>query len=174
METMIAAAWMVAVATRVTFGFEFSSAWGCAGYLVDAALCSAPLLRWLYLLIGRRLRFVHNALGVASVLVLVVAVRNVHEWQARSFLWRREALLLRQVDLLRDPANPAPASPLAFPVRVDRQPFRVYWPYADGGLGSAGLVWDPTATLVPDSRAFGESVVTTRHLWGPWFFCGFT
>jgi len=173
-EIMIAAAWMLAVAARITFGFELTAALGCAGYLLDAALCSAPLLRWLYLLIERRLRLAHHALSVAGVLLLVVAVRNVHEWQARSFLWRREASLLQQVDLLRDPANPAPASLLAFPVRVDRLPFRVYWPYANWGLGSAGLVWDPAATVARDSRAFGESLVTTRHLSGPWFFCGFT
>lgn len=173
-EIAIVAAWMAAVAARITFGFEFSSVLGRAANLVDAALCAAPLLRWLYLLIGRRLRWAHHALGVATALVVVVAVRNVHDWQARSFLWRREASLLQQVEVLRDPANPDPPSPLALPLRVDRVPFRVYWPYANWGLGSAGLVWDPTATLNRDSPAFGETVVSTQHLSGPWFFCGFT
>jgi hypothetical protein len=173
-EAVLVIAWVLAVALRITFGFELVSALGCAWLFADAALCLAPFGCWLFLLVERRLRPVHHVLSAAVLLVLVVAVRNVHEWEARSFLWRREASLLRQVDLLRHPTNAVPESPLWLPVRVDREPFRVYWPYSDYGLGSAGLVWDPAATVGRDSRAFGERIVTARHLTGPWFFCGFT
>ena len=40
-----------AVATRITFGFEIARTLGCAELAVDAALCLAPPLRWLYLVI---------------------------------------------------------------------------------------------------------------------------
>jgi hypothetical protein len=173
-QALLALAWLLAVALRLTFGFEVVSVLGCTTILVDAGLCIAPPFVWFFLVVERRVRWVHHAMLLAAVLVLAVAVRNVHEWQARSFLWRREATLLEQIDSLRDPTRVLPSSPLSRPLRVEREPFRVYWPCADHGLGSAGLVWDPAATLVLDANAFGESVIRVTHLSGPWFLCGFT
>jgi hypothetical protein len=170
------AAWTLALALRVLFGWEVHASLG--GFLafeelfVELALITAPFVAWLFLRADGAFERPGLLTGVwVGGALLCYFQLGTFSTSARAYLWRSEASLLREAAAIRlghEPPKPT------FGLHIRSEPGRVYWPCSGFALSSHGLVYDPSGRIRVDEHAFGGSLIRVERLRGPWYVCWFT
>lgn len=167
-------AWACSLGLCVVFGWELSA--GCGtDCIIEALVWAGPMVA--VLLFGGAIGITARDVGRVLIIMLAWLLFSVTlrgRVEAYCMLLRRgEELHAQRVRALRGDTVSIHWRPGAsFRLRVDRG--MVFWPLAEWGLGSAGLVHASSMALREGENGFRETVRYVEHLYGDWYFCSLT